>query len=280
MRNIIVRPFGVIHLIAALGLLAMSTQSHGEQDWQMLGGYKIYHCKTPQGIVFQQQPCAGDREDAQYNSANISSSRDLAKSNGTPVTLNFNAVQMGDLLKIISQVAGYNLKIEDRRLASTRTNVRYVDTPWITVLDDLSNKYKFKVSFDNHDMVITTAADVEYNNLVDKLEAKYPQVNPKSSSYDQSIINDIQREMAAYQQQYPGASDEEALEHVYPIVLGQDATGSVTPVNAVTQPSSADQTQRYVLHSLGKMLPPFLLGILVIGVIWGGIAIARRGRGR
>jgi len=279
MRNIIVGPFGVI-LIAAMGLLAMSPQSHGEQDWQMLGGYKIYHCKTPQGTVFQQQPCAGDHQDAQYNPTNISSSRDRAQSNGAPVTLNFNAVQIGDLLKIISQVAGYNLELEDRQLSSTRTNVRYINVPWTKALDDLSNKYKFKVSFDKQDMIITTAEDVDYNNLVDELEVKYPQINPKSSSYDQSVINEIQREMANYQQQYPSISDEDALEHVYPTVLGQDATGSAAPVNAVTKPSSADQTQRYVLHSLGKMFPPFLLGVLVIGVIWGGVAIARGRRGR
>ncbi len=278
MRNINRHNANTFFLFVVIATSLVLSGPASAQNDDTYNAYKIHHCK---GEVYQSEPCP-ESSHSTSTSGNVQNapvaSNSVSSHVGQRLTLNFQSIKVRSLLKLIADINLLTIDMDDNRAGSILTSAAYVNAYSGDVLNDIANKYNFKVNIKENRLIITTPDDIEYDSLVKRLEQEYPIINPDSPRYDQSVIAEMKRQMVDYQRSHVGVGEVEALERVYPSILKADAA-SPSPVDAqAATPAAGYPMRRVVLSSLGAVLPPFLLGVFVIGGVWIVVALIRRRR--
>jgi hypothetical protein len=210
----------VLVLLLANGLLVISSSAFAQ----------IYKCEgVGGGTVYQGNNCAPER--------NITIREWMrAKGNpktysGTHVTFNFNNVSIIKVYQILAGVTATDLSVypdAKETLTKSTASLVYEGEPWEAVLHDLDVRYGVATLFKGHFMIVfskrdlaqaqvnppeRTRDDVIYDAMVEKFQAQYPELNPKSSNYSPALIDRIKAKMASFRRRNPSSTASEALSY-------------------------------------------------------------------
>lgn len=185
----------------------------------------IHQCKSKDGsIIYQQTPCV-EQNDVTITNWNKYSGEPKSYT-GQRISVGFTNKSLHQVLNIIARVSGNELWVNGAD--DININIRMTNEPWDKILHHLDTKYGLTTTFRGGKMTVQqkqtdgvpqasppaqTSDDVIYDKLVATYEKRFPEIDPNSPKYNQSVIDKIKGVMSNYRKEHPDATASDALSY-------------------------------------------------------------------